>query len=83
MFGFCPIEINDMEALETEFFKLGSNVSRPVVIDGLLVVVTFGQSDALSVDDVNGRDEFYHRAKKFLRIVSPVFPLFSGWNWQA
>ena len=24
--------------------------------------------------------EFYHRFKKLLRMISPVFPLFSGWN---
>ncbi len=78
-----PVEVNHVETAKPDSFKFGGHLGRTVAVDRLLGVVALGQPDALSVDDVYGRDEFYHSSRKFFRMVSPVAPLFSGWNWQA
>jgi hypothetical protein len=80
MLGLRSVEIYYMETLETNLLKLTGYLGRGVTVDRLLVVVTLGQSDTLSVDDIYGRNQFYHNAKKFLMILSPTAPLFSGWN---
>ena len=55
MLRFGSIKVDHMQALESQTLKFFGNLSRRVVIDGLLIVVAFRQSDALSIDDVYGR----------------------------
>ena len=72
-----------MKTLESRFLEMDSHFHRVVSIYGLGVVVALGQTNAFSVDYVYGRYEFYHilsMSKKFCIILSPTFPLFSGWN---
>ena len=59
MLGFRTVEVYHVQTTETDSLKLLGHFGRRVTVDGLLVVVAFGQADALAVDDIYGGDEFY------------------------
>ena len=71
--------------------RAGSGEFRPdflrmLAVYGHLPVVALQQPDRLSLVQVNGRkyDHFasFSVSQNALRMASPVFPLFSGWNWH-
>ena len=72
-----------MQAREAEGLEMTGHGDGIFIVYFLLGIVALGESDAFAVDEVDGWDEFnaVHRARKFFRICSPIFPLFSGWNW--
>ena len=55
MLRLGTVEIDHVQTPETDALKLLGHIQR-LTIDRLLVVVTFGQSDALAVDDIDGRN---------------------------
>ena len=59
MLRFGPVEVDDVEAPVAQLFEAACDVGRVVAVDGFVVVVALGQSDALAVDDVDGWDEFH------------------------
>ena len=59
MLRLCTIKIDYMESLKAQLLKLFGYFGRIVVIDLLLVVVAFGEANALTIDEVDGWYEFY------------------------
>ena len=58
VFRLGTVEVNDVQTAIACLLELAGHLQRTAV-DGLLGVVTLGQPYTLSVDDVNGGDEFY------------------------
>ena len=77
MFRLCPVEIHHMQSFKAHGLKLACHLHRIVVIDGLLVVITFGQSYALSSDDVDGWYEFYLVQSFKFQVLTSIFQFFN------
>ena len=73
-----PVQVDEVDALHAAVGIAAGQVRRVAVIHFLLAVVAARQSHAASVDEVDGRDDADHKARKFWRIAAPVEPLFSG-----
>ena len=82
MLRLSAVEIHDVQTVIPDAFKLLGHINR-ITVDRFLVIIAFSQAHALSVYYIYGRYQFYHNSKKFLKILSPILPLFSGWNWQV
>ena len=85
MLAACTVQVYQVEASYAGILEPERHVQRIVAVGLADVVVTFGQAYALAVYYVNCRNYVHcsQMSRKFLRIRSPVAPLFSGWNWVA
>ena len=82
------VQVDHVQAAYAPTFEPFGHFQRILVVDLFTLVVALGETHALPVDDVYGRNQFYHKpvsesSMKFFNIRSPTFPLFSGWNWVA
>lgn len=57
--GLSTVEVNEMEAREAHVFEALGHLDRVAIVNGHLVVVALGESDALSSDDIYGGDEMH------------------------
>ena len=59
MLRLRAVEIHHMQTLVAYALELKRHIQR-LAIHRLLVIVALGQSHALAVDNVYGRNQFYH-----------------------
>ncbi len=79
------IQINQMQPTDACVLKTQRHIQRVVAVCLADVVVTLGKAYALAVYYVYCGNYLHccQMSRKFLRIRSPVPPLFSGWNCVA
>ena len=76
-----PIKVHDMKPGHAVILILLCHIERVGRIFLLLAVISLRQPDTSAVHQVNCRYYYsFHRFIKFLNIISPTSPLFSGWT---
>ena len=70
MLALRSVEVNDVEALETESLKLLCLSYRVLVVYLFAVIVTFCQTYTLAVYKVYGWDEFNHLSNYFINFLN-------------
>ena len=79
----CTIQVNGMHILSTTCSKILKDLLWLPGIHGLFFIVAPFKTNDLTLTDINCRKNDHalpHILQKFLSILSPTFPLFSGWN---
>ena len=78
--GLRPVEIHQVQSPQSRIFKSHRHFQRMLIINLFLRIVTLGEPDAFSIDDIYCGDDFHYMFIKLLKILSPTCADFSGWN---
>ena len=84
--GSRSVKIHYMQAAYSVSLEFLGHFHRILVVHLLTVIISLGKANAFPVDNVNSRNNFNHLylsiiyflSRKFLKILSPAAPLFSG-----
>ena len=78
-----PVQVHHVQTADAIVLQHLRHLQRILVVHLPRRVIALRQPHAFTLYYIYRGNQFYHSRKKFSNILSPIEPLFSGWNWVA